>query len=262
MPASHRQILLKARKMFNNIRQQMRMRKVIPEITEAVPITNEDEHIEVTDNNHIDSDRQSPLGHKDIKSKKYKEIKKLYAQVYSDIVPPALVRRQFITLMKMKGYSEEDITTYAPPSPTDVALDKVSMRREKDESESSSYHSNTKKDVVKRIHFADQLTTDSNRNTYTSTQSSSQSSVSAADIVAKEAQSRQDRQVSARENRERLERERKDNILKRINSDKAKTATVVSAVKKVTIITTIIIVISLILLLYRWYLMLIRSLLI
>ena len=262
MPASHRQILLKARKMFNNIRQQMRMRKVIPEITEAVPVTNEDEHIEVTDNNHVDSDRQSPLDQKDIKSKKYKEIKKLYAQVYSDIVPPALVRRQFITLMKMKGYSEEDITTYAPPSPTDVALDKVSLRREKDESESSSYHSNTKKDVVKRIHFADQLTTDSNRNTYTSTQSSSQSSVSAADIVAKEAQSRQDRQVSARENRERLERERKENILKRINSDKAKTATVVSAVKKVTIITTIIIVIRLILLLYRWYLMLIRSLMI
>ena len=234
MSASHKQLLLKARKNFTNTRQQMRMRKFIPDVEiETTPVMNESSPALVipsaNDHNH-----QSPTVPKDIKSKKYKEIKKLYAQVYSDTVPPSLVRRQFITLMKMKGYTEEDISTYAPPSPTDVALDQLTIRKERDESEYTSSTTTAIK-VAKRIQFADQsLTKSENVNNKQSNKLPSKAPVSAAELVAKEAQSRQDRHVAAREIRQRLENERKENILKRINNDHAKLkATNAALVKKV-----------------------------
>jgi hypothetical protein len=132
-------------------------------------------------------------------------------------------------------YTEEDISTYAPPSPTDVALDLLTMRKEKDESESTSSISIKNKEVTKRIHFADQsLTKSESININQSIKSSTKAPVSAAEIVAKEAQSRQDRHFAAREIRQRLENERKENILKRINNDNAKLqATSTVAVKKV-----------------------------
>lgn len=66
--------------------------------------------------------------------------KKLYKSVYGtnnrETVPEALLRRQFITLLRLHGYDDDEVQRIAPPSPTDVFLQQSKPKKSPDHSNS------------------------------------------------------------------------------------------------------------------------------